>query len=297
MSEKADTVLTLGQWAKNVRTRRAPRWLIHNLLPADNLVLVSGVPKNAQKTFLAMTAALVVATGKDAPHMKSGGAKKVLYIYEEGDQPGTLARFDALAEGHDFGAIDEIDNLFLAHRTGFMLDNEDSVDRISEFVARHDIALIIIDTLAKCMQGDENSVQAVGNALRRCNSLRNSECTIMFVHHTRKENVKLSNGSYGTPEPDADIRGSSALCGAYETHWAVRLYNSGLSDEQEKFLFVGGKEIPWRAYDYKYNFINEEVQGELGIEQHMRKCELVLSQRPDLPYIEAKKTKKKAETA
>ena len=283
------SIPTLGTWAQQTRQAKATRFLIHNILPADNLVLLSGVPKDAQKTFLAMWAALMVATGTSYDRLKCGKPKAVLYIYEEGDKPGTLARFDAIAKGLGIAPVDEISTLHFAHRLGFSLDSKEWVEYVRTLVEQHKVAFVVIDTLAKCMQSDENSVQAVGNAIRAAERLRSGECSVMFVHHTRKEDAKLSNGRHGTPEPDGDIRGSSALCGSYETHWAVRSYNTALNGDKEQYLIVGGKEFPMRASFYTFKFVNKQVEGPHGPEMLMDTVTLELSEtHADLPYVEAK---------
>lgn len=230
----------LSEWAEQVRADPSPRWIIPDLLPADNLVLLSGHPKDAKKTWFGMYTALEAAAR----------GHKVLYIYREGARRPTLNRFEALAAVNP----SKFENIYFWHRGAFWLDEGSWVKHAARFVAEHHISVVYIDTFAKSMQSDENSSQHVGRAVQAAERLRDSGATVVLVHHLRKAAHSLSNGESGFPEPDRDLRGSSALAGAYETHWAVRSYPTTDRKGRQTYLLVGGKEIEWSAFTYGWSF-------------------------------------------
>lgn len=237
---------TLQEWAQSVRNDPAPKWIVKDLIPSDNLVLISGHPKDSKKTWLGMWLGLTAA------NMDT----RVLYIYREGARRPTLQRFDALAAGLMIMQPYAFNNLFFHHRGNFWLDDLEQVKNAVKFVKKHSIKLLFIDTFAKSVMSDENSSKDVGRAIHATERLRDAGATVVLIHHLRKQGHALSNGTTGLPEPDKDLRGSSALAGAYETHLAVRSYQGG-----SPILLVGGKEAEWKAYDYSYNFVtgNDDI--------------------------------------
>jgi hypothetical protein len=69
--------------------------------------------------------------------------------------------------------------------------------------------LVVIDTLARAMMGDENSAEEMGEFVRSCEEIRNAfGCHVLIIHHTGKD---LTKGS----------RGSSALRAAVDTEVEV----------------------------------------------------------------------------
>lgn len=226
-------------WAQEVRDDPRPSWIVPDFIPADNLVLISGHPKDSKKTWLGMWLAL-----------KAAEDHKVCYIYREGSRLPTLQRFDALTSNMtELGRTHLYANISFQHRGHFWLDNEAQIKNVCKFIKRNDIKLIFVDTFAKSVQSDENSSKDIGRAIAATERMRDSGATVVLVHHLRKATSALSNGTTGTPEPDKDLRGSSALAGAYETHLAVRSYQG-----KSAILLIGGKESEWCAYEYDWRF-------------------------------------------
>lgn len=249
---------TLKDWAQSVQDDPAPSWIVPDLIPADNLVLISGHPKDSKKTWLGMWLALRAATF----------GHKVCYIYREGARRPTLDRFHALILGlapcvPPYEVL--LNNIYFHHRGNFWLDDMEQVKNAVKFVKKNDIKLMFIDTFAKSVMSDENSSKDVGRAINATERLRDAGATVVLIHHLRKAGHALSNGTSGTPEPDKDLRGSSALAGAYETHLAVRAYQG-----ECPILLVGGKEAEWRAFNYSYNFVK-------GADDTLEKVTLELS--------------------
>lgn len=246
---------TIAEWADEVEKDETPGFIVRPFIPSDNLILLSGQPKDGKKTWFAMLTALVAATGQSVGPLISEGAVPVLYIYREGARKPTLQRFKALCTGHSFKALSTIDNLYFHHRGNFWLDTGEWVADVCAFIRERNIRVVYIDTFAKSCQSDENSSRDMGVAVQQAEKLRDAGATVILVHHLKKGGHHLSNGRSGFPEPDKDLRGSSAMAGAYETHWAVRAYPGADSRNRETTLLLGGKEAEWAAYSYDWEFI------------------------------------------
>lgn len=170
-----------------LHTLPPPRWLLEPLLPADGLTVLFG-PSGAGKSFVALDIAARIAS----THLP---LQPVVYIAAEG-AAGYSARVRAWEGYHKthcgalcfwLGAINLLDPTALGH----FLDQVRSVRP----------ALVIIDTLARCMWGDENSSRDMGAFIQACNAIqRQLQASVLVVHHTGKTGVSE--------------RGSSALRGA-----------------------------------------------------------------------------------
>lgn len=276
---------TLAEWAVAVRSDKSPSFIIDGVLPTDNLVLLSGLPKESHKTWFAMLTALVAATGQSVGELKCTERTPVLYIYQEGARLATLNRFHAIMRAHDLGDVEQIEGFWFHHRSDFQLEMTGDVDDICKFVRANGIGVVYIDTLAKSISGDENSAKEIGAAIRATSKIRDAGATVVLVHHLRKGSPSLTAGTTGYPDPDKDIRGSGALAGAYEMHWAIRAYPNRDPRERKQSLLIGGKEADWKHFDYKWEIaqgIDTERKMNIPVTAH---CSMYFT--GGLPFYEA----------
>lgn len=161
------------------------QWLVPGEIPAGGLTVVFG-PSGGGKSFLVLNEyALPIAQ-----------RSPVVYVAAEG-RSGYALRVRAWCQHHR-------QNEGHLH---FWLDSVAMLDPLAvrafiDDVARIQPALIILDTLARCMSGgDENSARDMGLFVDACTAIQQGTgATVMVVHHSGK------NG--------ANERGSSALRGA-----------------------------------------------------------------------------------
>lgn len=164
-----------------------PRWLIQGVIPADDLTTVYG-PSGAGKSFALVDIAATVAQTATVVYV----AAEALATYRE-RRSAWCAR-----HGRDTAGL-----LWWSDAVNLLI--RDEVDTFITSVLPHKPALIIFDTLARCLVGgDENSAQDMGRAVDAVDHIRRElGCAIVLVHHT---------GKSGTTE-----RGSSALRGGCAT--------------------------------------------------------------------------------
>lgn len=183
-----------------------PTWLVDSVLPANSVCLLYGAP-GCGKTFVALDLAMHVSSAK--PWLGNSVAKGgVLYVLAEGSQ-GLRQRMRAWKAANNYPG-----------RTGvrFRCEPIDAlkpggVDLLLQAAPPGGLALVIIDTLARCMTGgDEDSAKDMGLFVAAADRIRKTlHCTVLIVHHpTKTRKVE---------------RGSGALRGAADT--VIRLEASG----------------------------------------------------------------------
>lgn len=123
-----------------------------------------------------------------------------MYIAAEGVN-GYHSRIEAWKAKHNWSG--RVGVHFVA--TAVQLGDHRDVDRVIEIIQKAGMKpkLVVVDTLHRCLGGDENSACDVRVAIDAMDRIRKATgATVAFVHHTTK-----SDGSF---------RGSSALKGAVD---------------------------------------------------------------------------------
>lgn len=117
-----------------------------------------------------------------------------------------------------------------AHRyTHIKLNDAAWVAELCAYVKEEKFSIVIIDTFRRALVGNERDDENVSKAIDALEAIRtatNGGCVI-FVHHIRKpppKNPGAESKNQSTEEEDfdAEVRGSSAIPGAYDHHLAVR---------------------------------------------------------------------------
>lgn len=190
-----------------------PEWLIDDILVKAGLSLLYAPPES-YKSFVAIDLALCVATGTPW-HGHPVRQGFVLYIAAEGG-PGIGKRVRAWLKAHDL-PVTAANVAWLIESITVVKDSED-MDRLSkrlEIELERVPVLIIIDTLARCFEGDENQQEDMGGFVAGIDKLRHQygSC-VLAIHHTR-----LDGGRE---------RGNTALRGGLDTMLALERTDTGI---------------------------------------------------------------------
>ncbi|MGY5450522.1 helicase RepA family protein [Agarivorans sp. MS3-6] len=170
------------------------QWLIKDYIPSLSFGVVYGA-SGTLKSFQAIDLACCIATNKpwcdrDVDH----GA--VVYVAAEG-QIGISKRIKAweLTNGLD------ANNLFVLGTSLLLSESEtqeEMINAIQQIEERENVKvkLLILDTLARCFSGDENSSRDMSAFISGCDKVKAATSTsIMCVHHTGKDASKGARGS------------------------------------------------------------------------------------------------------
>lgn len=184
-------------------------WLLDDFLPAKGMAFIYG-PPGSYKSFLAVDLAMSVATGNAWHGIECEAPGAVLYIAAEGAR-GVLERQVAWEKHHNVRG-----SRFIMLPAAVMFDEVLMVQALTECAQRATEALgeplrmVVIDTMARSFNGDENSAQEVGMFVNACLRFASDvgECLVLVVAHSGKD---VSRG----------IRGSSALKGAADCSFLV----------------------------------------------------------------------------
>ena len=171
---------------------KPPSWLIEGLVPHEAMVGLAG-PPGVGKSMLALDWGLSVATGQPwLGHVTDPGF--VLYIAAEGHS-GLSIRAKAWVEAHKihparvpFGLVKgRITIQTEQTREG---DYDTLFKRIDEELT-HEPKLVIIDTLARCLDGDENTNEGMGSFLDGAERLIDRyKSTVLVLHHKNAAGTK-----------------------------------------------------------------------------------------------------------
>ncbi|MBF0141445.1 MAG: AAA family ATPase [Magnetococcales bacterium] len=170
------------------------QWLIPKILPTNCLAMLVGDPA-AGKSFLTLHWAALIAT--EVPQTVYSVSGPVVYIAGEGYH-GIKKRLKAWFLHH--GVSSENVPLFVSS-TGTSLDTKEglaeveaALDKVSKEYGKP--KLVIIDTLHRNMQGDENSSQDVGLAIKAADQIRvRYEAAVLVVHHSGHTDKSRGRGS------------------------------------------------------------------------------------------------------
>ena len=189
-----------------------PTWLIEPIIPAGGLVGLYGPPGTC-KSFLAIDMALSVASTRPwQGHETTHGP--VLYIAAEGST-GITKRVLAWLETRVVKPGD-VDVAWLTTGVPVNVDSDDMtrlMDRLMEELPSPP-TLVIVDTLARCFDGDENQQEDMGRFIAGIDWMRHEfGSTVMVVHHTRLD---------GDRE-----RGNTAFRGAADAMLSVKRSGNG----------------------------------------------------------------------
>ena len=188
------------------------KWVVDDYIESDSLAQVFGDPGGG-KSFVSIDIACCIATGNPwHGHQVKQGA--VFYIAGEGHN-GLARRFKAWELGNGISLKGA--PLYKSHRAAQLYDSTEAAI-VAESVKQLSIeantipSMIIIDTVARNMGGDENSTQDMNAFIQHLDTyLRQPwNCCVMVVHHS------------GAMDKDRS-RGSTALRGALDAEYKVAL--------------------------------------------------------------------------
>ena len=180
--------------ASDLQTIPPLKWLIKGLIPERGFTVMYGAP-GCGKSFLALHYACKIAQERPVLYWAgegvSGYSKRVKAWSMHNNVP-----MESLKLMFDFGSLDVLH----AHELNLFIEWARDLQPV----------LIVLDTLAQCMSGDENSSADMNGFTRACRVIQNELNTaVLVLHHTTK-----STG---------DLRGHGSLRGAADSTIQVNM--------------------------------------------------------------------------
>jgi putative DNA primase/helicase len=194
--------------ADDISIRPSPiKWLVKHWLQDRAMIMVHG-PSGGGKTFAVLDWCLHICSGKPdwMGHKVTPGT--VLYLAGEGHH-GIRGR---IAAWKQHNGVDRIGRLWVS-RSGCDLNTAEGYSRVVDAVRAlpESPKAIVVDTLHRFLNGDENSAQDAKTMIDACNALMMEfDCSVILVHHTGV-----------SEEAQHRARGSSAWKGALEIEISI----------------------------------------------------------------------------
>jgi archaellum biogenesis ATPase FlaH len=210
---------------QSIDETKQAQWLVNKLIPKGGISLISGHQKKTKKTWLADMLALCLATGKSYTkfiELENELPHRVLYIQEEGQDIQTKLRLVALCRTLDINWSTEIhlDNVAYSFQSFVRVNREEWRTRIHEHMEEHEPDIVIFDGLSFIHDVDENSKTEMAKVVDALREIRNMGAAVLCLAHLDK-----SRGDNVDADMDSQLRGSSLISGAYDTHIALRKYD------------------------------------------------------------------------
>lgn len=182
-------------------------WLVKSFFSKSSFGVIYG-QSGSRKSFITIDLSCSIATGTPWQG-KTVAAGAVVYVAAEG-QTGMARRIKAweIANGK------EANKLLLLSQSTRVSDatvRNTLIQSIRDIEDREGVKvqLVVLDTLARNYEGDENSSDAMGQFIRGCDIVKDLvDTTILCVHHCGKDTSK-------------GVRGSSALRAACDFEFKV----------------------------------------------------------------------------
>ena len=197
-----------SEFFTNVTPRR---WLVRDWIPAENSFGFLYGDSGSGKTFLALDMMLSIVTGLDDWSGYKIRQGRVLYLCGEGAH-GLKYRVKAWMAEHGVSALPA--EYWANTESSELLDTQDGIHEIITSLDYYAFRpeLIVIDTLNRFMEGDENSAQDATRFIRGCQYLQNRyDACVMLVHHIGIEESAKKR-----------VRGSSAFKGNSDFQYLVQ---------------------------------------------------------------------------
>jgi len=180
-------------------------YIIDQLIYPQNIIMLVSPPKN-YKSMLALYISMCVSNGKPLFGLNTKQSN-VLYLDKENNETIIHQRLHALKRGHEQDFPNTNFPLHFLIRQGD-INNILWVQKLQDTVKKHDIKLIIFDTLHRFGDYDENSANDINHLYVTVFQplIDEHNCSIIFLHHTNR---------------DRNYRGSGDLLGFVDSAYQI----------------------------------------------------------------------------
>lgn len=179
-------------------------WLISGIWPeSSNLVVIWG-SYATYKSFLGIDIIVCLVAGIPY-HGLETHKKRVVYLAAEG-QAGIIRRVVGLMVHH---GLDQLDGLTVLPMPCLIDDGQQLGELIAALKTMPEPPeIVVLDTLARSMAGDENETANMNKVVQACDQLRvEVGCRTMIIHHSGKDGARGSRGAISLPAAtDTEIK-------------------------------------------------------------------------------------------
>jgi hypothetical protein len=182
---------------------KPPEFLIDDFLVRKSIAMLAG-PVAQRKSIIALNIAHALCTGDPlfGYFNVTGGHERVVYLCPEMGAASFVKRIKQIGLGKYMG------------RTLFVQTMSEKPTALDELDGELPGAVVIVDTITRFIEGDENKSEDMRKFAQKVFRLMNSGATVVLLHHSKK-------GSSGSL--DDGLRGSSELAAFVDSCWITEL--------------------------------------------------------------------------
>ena len=230
--------------------------VVPGMVPQGRYISIVSEGK-AGKSLLMLDIATSLAMGGPVLGRPNPQGRRVRVLYLDAEM--TEADFRDRLEALGYGSTDDLDShLFysrLTNRAGH-LDTDAGALQLLATVEALDPELVIVDTIGRLTEGEENAKETWdGVLIRAANPLRNRGCTLVTLDHLGKDKSK-------------GARGSSAKGQTVDVSWylTTALGTGGHPDRLHLKIPDPGSRLGWLSRE----LVVERTQGPHGLEHRLQ---------------------------
>jgi 5S rRNA maturation endonuclease (ribonuclease M5) len=176
-------------------------WLVEPLIPAGRQVAIFSAAK-AGKSLLTLEMAAAKATGKAVLDQEAGEAVHVVYVDMEMTEDDLRERLEDLGYGPD----NDLSRLHYYQLQNLPpLDTPQGGKVLYDIVKHHQAQLVVLDTMARVVEGDENDADTYRDFYRHTGrAIKQTGASLVRLDHSGKDQTKGQRGSSGKAD-DVDV--------------------------------------------------------------------------------------------
>ena len=193
-------------------------WLVESLITKQGMTALSGNPGDF-KTWITIHMALCISRNIDVFGKFKTARGNVLIIDEEDHLRLLKKRLNCLG-------VKDTDNIYYLSQSGIKVDIGAVRDMILEIVKEKNIKLVILDSLIRVHEQDENDAKGMAKVFSSLQKILTAGASILFTHHHRKQN------SFGQNNSKQSMRGSSDILAAVDCHIVIEKKR----DEEDRLI-------------------------------------------------------------
>ncbi len=177
----------------------ATQWLVEPFLASGRSHALYA-PSKSGKSLLSLEVAAALATGRRVLDCPEGAPRRVLYIDAEMTEDDLRERLTEMR----YAKSDDLSGLVY-----YLLPNLEPLDtptgagQLLALADKHDVDLVVIDTVGRTVEGEENSADTMRNFARLVGGpLKTAGRTVLRVDHAGKD---LGKGQRGSSAKNDDV--------------------------------------------------------------------------------------------
>jgi len=230
-SERAKRLFPRLDWDALWADDDEEEWIHDPLLPARRSVVIYSAPK-VGKSLLMLEMAVAISRGEVFLDY-TGRQVRVLYVDFENDPRGDV-RSRLQAMGYSPGDLDGLDYLSYPSMAG--LDTERGALELLEAVKAYGSEVVIIDTVSRAVDGEENSNDTYLQMYRHTGlALKRAGVAVIRLDHSGKDETK---GQRGASAKSGDVDAVWKLTRVTEDRFRLECTDSRMSIDTKALLIT-----------------------------------------------------------